>query len=277
MNIEHIESFLYVVHYKSLNKAAKALFLSQPTVTARIKALQNTLQVKLFLRDGNHLTLTGKGKERMWNRKDKQELVSGSNIVTAQYFLPHVLQKWKEKVGNIKFRIISGPSATLKDLLYNRQVDIALMGQVIADGILNEQILQNEVILVRHKDCPPFEAEGKVTVEQLAKQPFVFFECGAFDWKYVKKLFEVAEIEPAVIAYVDNFEVAKSFVKSMHAISFLPYLSVKEELKSGEFVSVPTKHLFHIQQNIYLTYVSLENIYEPFIQLIRETASDFDL
>ncbi|SCX52632.1 LysR family transcriptional regulator [Lysinibacillus fusiformis] len=48
MNIDHIEAFLYVVHYKSTHKAASALFLSQPTVTARIKSLERELGVELF-------------------------------------------------------------------------------------------------------------------------------------------------------------------------------------------------------------------------------------
>lgn len=61
MNIDHIESFLYVVEYKSIHKAAHVLFLSQPTITARIKALEENLNVKLFIRNGRSLSLSKHG------------------------------------------------------------------------------------------------------------------------------------------------------------------------------------------------------------------------
>ncbi|KAA2302439.1 LysR family transcriptional regulator, partial [Clostridioides difficile] len=38
MNIENIEAFVYINHYGSFNKAAEVLFLSQPSVTARIQS-----------------------------------------------------------------------------------------------------------------------------------------------------------------------------------------------------------------------------------------------
>ena len=63
MNIDHIESFMYVVHFSSVHKAAKALFLSQPTVTARIKTLERELDIELFERQGRGIVLTEKGKE----------------------------------------------------------------------------------------------------------------------------------------------------------------------------------------------------------------------
>lgn len=63
MNIENIESFLYVVEYQSIHKAANALFLTQPTVSARIKSLEDSLDTTLFNRVGRSLTLTEKGIE----------------------------------------------------------------------------------------------------------------------------------------------------------------------------------------------------------------------
>ncbi|KGR90965.1 hypothetical protein CD30_08715 [Ureibacillus massiliensis 4400831 = CIP 108448 = CCUG 49529] len=63
MNIEHIESFLYVVKYKSIHKAANALYLTQPTVSARIKSLEESLGTTLFNREGRSLSLTESGKE----------------------------------------------------------------------------------------------------------------------------------------------------------------------------------------------------------------------
>ncbi|MGN7478825.1 LysR family transcriptional regulator [Solibacillus silvestris] len=62
MNIDYIESFIYVVEYKSVHKAANVLFLSQPTISARIKSLEESLNVKLFIRNGRQLNLSKEGQ-----------------------------------------------------------------------------------------------------------------------------------------------------------------------------------------------------------------------
>lgn len=47
------EAFVYVIHFNSFNKAADALFLSQPSVTARIQSLERELDTKLFEREND--------------------------------------------------------------------------------------------------------------------------------------------------------------------------------------------------------------------------------
>nr|WP_283657846.1 LysR family transcriptional regulator [Paenibacillus sp. RC343] len=63
MNIENMEAFVYVNHYGSFNKAADALFLSQPSVTARIQTLERELECKLFDRQSKQTILTEDGRK----------------------------------------------------------------------------------------------------------------------------------------------------------------------------------------------------------------------
>src|SRR4051794_36381285 len=101
MNIDHLEAFIYVVHLGSIHKAAEGLYLSQPTVTARIKTLERDLGIELFLRKGRSLTLTEEGKifvpyaeqiintyhqgKKLFKKDHKQEeVVIGANTITSQ-------------------------------------------------------------------------------------------------------------------------------------------------------------------------------------------------
>lgn len=61
MNHEQIETFLAVVHNGSFCQAAKALYMSQPAVTHRIKTLETELGAQLFIRSNPRLTLTNAG------------------------------------------------------------------------------------------------------------------------------------------------------------------------------------------------------------------------
>lgn len=63
MNIENIEAFVYINHYGSFNKAAEVLYISQPTVTARIQSLERELDCRVFDRLGKQISLTDKGKQ----------------------------------------------------------------------------------------------------------------------------------------------------------------------------------------------------------------------
>ena len=61
MNESQLETFLTVAEYKSFSKAADILGVTQPTVTSRIKTLENILEYDLFTRDGHEITLTKEG------------------------------------------------------------------------------------------------------------------------------------------------------------------------------------------------------------------------
>ena len=50
MNLSEIETFLMIVKTKNITKTAENLFLSQPTVSHRLKSLEDELEVKLMTR-----------------------------------------------------------------------------------------------------------------------------------------------------------------------------------------------------------------------------------
>src|ERR1700721_4190733 len=62
MQIDQLETFLAVGTYGGFHRAAAALRISQPAVSARIRALEDSLGVKLFTRTGGTLTVSAAGK-----------------------------------------------------------------------------------------------------------------------------------------------------------------------------------------------------------------------
>lgn len=274
MNIDHIEAFMYVVQFESFHKAAEALFLSQPTVTARIKTLERELDTELFKRQGRGITLTDKGKDfvpfaekiistfQQGKKKLKkgsvyEEIVIGANIITSQYFIPFALPLWKKANPALRFKFISAPNEALVEKLLHKELDIAFIREVTHDGLQNYELLDNSVRLVVFPGHP-FQDQTKPTLQQLAMEPMVFFECGSFDWNRVHKIFEVSNLVPRIEFQVDHLEVAKSIIKSGSGIGFLPYLCIQKELEQGELIEVDVSQLIEIKQNIFLTYLNDE-------------------
>lgn len=63
MTIGQLTTFLIVARCKSLRLASEELFLSQPSISARIKALEKELSVTLFEREGRGTKLTDNGEK----------------------------------------------------------------------------------------------------------------------------------------------------------------------------------------------------------------------
>ena len=61
MNLKQLEAFVRVAEGRSFSKAAKDLFLTQPTVSAHIAALEKELNVRLFVRNTKEVSLSEDG------------------------------------------------------------------------------------------------------------------------------------------------------------------------------------------------------------------------
>ncbi|MED1472439.1 LysR family transcriptional regulator [Bacillus salipaludis] len=271
MNIDHLEAFMYVVHLESIHKAAEALYLSQPTVTARIKTLERDLGIELFIRKGRSLTLSdegkafipyaeqiintySEGKKRLKREENPEEIIIGANMITSQYFIPFALDFIKKENPELRFKFISAPNEVLLDKLLQNQLDIAFMKDVNHRGIQKHELLNNSVRLVVYPGHS-FQFQENISVQQLAMEPLVFFECGAFDWNRVHKLFEVVNVQPNIEFLVDHLEVAKSIILNKNAIGFLPYLCIKEDLENGNLIEIDVSHILQINQRIFATHL----------------------
>ncbi|WP_269919533.1 LysR family transcriptional regulator [Caldifermentibacillus hisashii] len=290
MNIDQLEAFIYVVQLKSIHKASKALYLSQPTVTARIKSLERELNVELFTRQGKNLILNQHGKDfipyaeqilqtvrqgkNQIRKKTKQnEIIFGANSITSNYFIPHALVIWKNDYPDINFKFISGSNDELIVKLLNHEIDFAFTKQMSNEKVEQQVVLDNSVQLIVYPEHP-FARGEEVTIKKLADESVVFFECGAFDWNFIYKIFELERVEPNIEFKVDHLEVAKSIIKNKQSIGFLPLLSVKEEVENGELVVIDTTNLITIKQQIYLTFTH-SNVIEKIQNSIERSIQSF--
>ncbi len=288
MNIDHLEAFIYAVHFNSIHKAADALFLSQPTVTVRIKTLERELDQQLFERSGRGVSLTEKGREflpyaeqiiQTYEQAKKQlrkeslqeEFVIGANLISSQYFIPYALPVWKEAFPELRFTFVTASNDTLMDKLLRKEVHIAFMKEMIHDGLQQQPLLDNSVRLVS-RPGHPFVSRTNIAAEELASEPIIFFECGAFDWNRVHKIFDVANVKPRIEFQVGHLEVAKSLIKCGEGIGFLPALCMKKELEQGELVEIEADHLLRLKQHIYGTYYGTE---PPLWESVKYFAATF--
>src|ERR1700751_4643317 len=114
MQFDQIETFLAVLTYGGFHKAAEALRVTQPAISARIRALEESLGVTLFAREGNSLTLSAAGKalrlqaEQLW-----RQVALARQVVNEQ----KTVAAGSLRIGGGRFRLTFFFSGVLKGYL----------------------------------------------------------------------------------------------------------------------------------------------------------------
>ncbi|MDO3411996.1 LysR family transcriptional regulator [Saccharibacillus sp. CPCC 101409] len=293
MNIENIESFVYINHYGSFNKTAEALFLSQPSVTARIQTLERELGCRLFDRIGKQVVLTEEGRKFLpyaqemlktlqkgrqhIRRSEKlpQELRIGSTISVSNYLIPELLPRLQERYPGLHVKLSTGGTDEVVRRLLAGEIDLGFIRKVMHPSLKTAAFYEDPIHLYVRADHP-FAQEESVSIEELQDRRLVFFECGTLDWLRIHRAFEALDSPPEIAFHVDNSETAKKLVLGGAGIGFLPAVCVRDEVRSGRLLPVRVRELaeFTLQTSL----VALrqddsqvtQHLAEVFGELVRE-------
>lgn len=254
MNIENIEAFVLVNHFGGINKASKALFLSQPSVTARIQTLERELDTKLFDRVGRQLVITEQakeflpyaeqiiqyyktGKKQLKVKELSDQLIIGCTELVSNYLIPKVIPAFTKEHPDVQLKLVTGSSDAIQNKVLNREVDIGFVRNSSHPLITSEKVLESPINLFVQPEHP-FASFDSINIEALAQEPIIFFECGSLDWSMIRNLFQNLSVKPIIQYEVDNMEAAKGLMVSGTGIGFLPEISVRNELARQELVHV---------------------------------------
>ena len=252
MNIQNLEAFLYVHHFGSVNKAAEALFLTQPSVSSRIRTLEKELNVALFERVGRSLVMTKEGKafipyaesivqayksgqKRMKETAATDHIVIGVTGLIANYVMPYVLPKFKLAYPNVQITMHTGTTEEIESKVLHREVDVGFVRASAHPSLEKTAILQTPIRLFVSRPHH-FENVPNISMEQLQEETIVFYECGSLDWTKVKNLFFNAAHVPTITYEVDSLETAKGLILENAGIGFLPEICVRKEVADGKVI-----------------------------------------
>ncbi|KKO52509.1 LysR family transcriptional regulator [Paenibacillus sp. DMB20] len=285
MNIENIEAFVYINHYGSFNKAADVLFLSQPTVTARIQSLERELDCRLFDRLGKQIHLTDKGRQFLpyaqqilqTFQKGKHHLQSnqampnvlriGSTVSISNYFMPQLLMVLNRRFPDIHFKLTTAPTEELAVKLSAKDIDFAFVRKLMNPAFQSYPFFEDPIRLYVYKDHPLATAE-RASIRDLRHERLVFFECGSLDWLRIHRVFENLEQQPDIVFQVDNSETAKKLVLERAGICFLPGLCARQEVDEGRLIPVDIKETLGISMQTNL--ISLAGQNKDFLESVLE-------
>ncbi len=167
MNIDHIRTFLEIAATGNFNRAAEQLNVTQSTVSARIKSLEERLDRPLFTRGRNGVTLTGAGHQfhryavaavRAWEQA-RQEIALPEGFRTS-FGLGAQVSLWerlvigwiawmRHRAADVALRLEADYSPSQMRHLADGLLDIGVMyAPRNAPGLVIETLLEEELVLV---------------------------------------------------------------------------------------------------------------------------------
>jgi DNA-binding transcriptional LysR family regulator len=256
MEIDQVETFLAVTTYGGFHRAAKFLNVSQPTVSARIKALEHSLGAALFTRGTAHLSLSPAGKalrphaEQLLKavavaRQSVHELQPASSgtlriaaaLSVCTYFLPDVMQEYQASNPKVMVSVRSGNSIQVLRMVVEGEVDIGVARSLVHPEVETTTLRDDPLILVAVPQHPAAR-NRRVRLEEVESWPLVFYDRGSSDWTLTQGLFRRAGLLPNVVMEVETIEACKRMIERKLGLGFLPQIAVSHELRQGKLVAI---------------------------------------
>ena len=251
MLFAHLESFVEVARRGNVSRAAEALFLTQPAITARLKSLERDLGTKLFVRSSRGMKLSDAGRaflpyaERTMTTVDEgRQLVTnlrqgnvGALVIAAApavstYVLPEILRVFRSTHPNVRLGVKTGHTEEVLEMVLRAEAHIGIGRPIRHPEIELIPVLDDEMLLVvtaRHA----FARRGKVRMDELAAERLILFDRTSSYHELTSSLFRQAGVVPASTLELDNVEAAKKMVQQGLGVALLPRMALVSELKSG--------------------------------------------
>jgi DNA-binding transcriptional LysR family regulator len=251
MDVQQMITFITLAREKNFRRTAKILKVSQPTVTIRLKMLEQALNTELIKRSGTSLMLTPageialqymermirllqKGKDDLSSRTAARKRLSIAAIPSfCTYLYPRMLNAARQFDQHIELQI--GTSAEVLQFVLDGVSQLGVLRGPVHHPDLNSLLLYNEAILLAIPANHPLalpsnhspDAYPNICIEHLLQEKFITYKRRF--WSFLRARFLEHGGELRVHMRVDSEVTAKKMVMSGLGISLLPELALRNE------------------------------------------------
>lgn len=251
MLYRQMECFLAVARVGNLSRAAEEMFLTQPTLTARLKGLEEEVGEALFVRTsrGMRLTEAGRefvsfaekavgsfrdGKKRLEEMREGSggRLVLGASPGVGTYALPGLLERFVGAYPGVSVSVRTGHSEEILSMTLKEEVHLGLTRAMRHPEIESLPLYEDELVLVvdpGHR----FTERGSAELAEIIDEQLIFFDNDSSYYEQTQALFRDVGVRELRTMEVDNIEAAKRMVEHRLGIAFLPQSAILRSVSSG--------------------------------------------
>ena len=257
MTLTELKYIVAVARERHFGKAAEACYVSQPTLSVAVKKLEEELQVKLFERSANEVTVTHLGEEIV--RQAQSVLEQAANIkeiakrgkdplagpltlgliyTIGPYLLPDLVRQMIKQTPQMPLMLQENFTVKLLEMLRTGEIDCAILAEPFPDAGLAIAPLYDEPFLAAVPSNHALAARSSVSSDELKNETMLLLGSGHCFRDHV------LEVCPEFARFSSNAEgIRRSFegssletIKHMVAagmgVTLVPRLSVPKEALS---------------------------------------------
>lgn len=283
------EYILSVYREGGFTKAADKMFISQPSLSASVKRIEERVGAPIFDRSNASLTLTEVGQEYVkyaleMEQKEQDfakyifdycnlltgKIKVGGSSFFASFILPKMISSFNNVYKEIVFELFEGSTKNLIDKLYTGDLDVLIDNAIINDEHIERITYTSERLLMvvpksfsineelkgfritaRELHSGTYLKKSAIDLAKLQNEPFVLLNGENDTGKRAEALFKKYSISPNVLFRLDQQITAYNISCSGIGISFVSDTLIKNIAVSNDIV------LYNVfaplaERNIYL-------------------------
>ncbi len=294
MELKQLQSFIAVVECQSFTKAAQRLFLSQPSVSAHIRRLEEELHSRLLIRTTKNVEITPRGWElyecacemikrwdnllQRWDNETRRVIRLGASTIPSAYILPELLPAYGKEHPDIYFSIYQSNSQDITDRLLQGDFDVGFIGMDSSSEYLAcVPFYQDRMVMITPVRGDYLELKKQSSpLQELLRSPMILREKQSGSQKSADRFLEslgIRQEELKVVARINDQEAVKNLVAQGLGVSIL------SERAARNFVDEKRVLLFELpeqtaRRSLYLIYPK-NYILNPYLQKFMEYVMRF--
>lgn len=247
--VKQLRAFCFAAQSGSISKAAERLYLSQPSVSLQIQALERELGITLFERRGPRISLTPDG-ETLYElalplvegidalpeqfRSHHESVQSGRLDIAAGesstlYILPELLKEFMRQFPGVRVKLHHVVAKDMVPSLRNDEVDFGIGSMLdLPDDIAYNAVWSYGLSLIMPKGHH-LASKETITLEDIAKEDLIMPPRHLTTWRLVNLIFQQHSVPYKVRLEVGGWEVCKRYVRMGFGVSIASDICLEDE------------------------------------------------
>ena len=255
MDLRRLEVFAKVAELGSFSRAAEALFLTQPTISEHVRALEVELGLSLLDRLGRGATPTPAGRvlldyahrmlklaeearqaiDRFQGRMSGTLIVGGSTI-PGEYVLPALIGQFKSKYPDILISLRVASSRQVSEWVDEGRVEVGVVGARPALRTLEARALMSDELVIAGPAGHPWAGRKTVALADVRSEPLIVREPGSGSREALERALHDADTNLdafRVAGEIGSTQAIKQAVRAGVGITIISRRAVEDECRAG--------------------------------------------
>jgi LysR family transcriptional regulator, hydrogen peroxide-inducible genes activator len=257
MNLKDLKYLVALADTGHFGKAAERTFVSQPTLSAQLKKLEDYLGVKLVERQPKNVQLTEVGRQvvvrarRMLDDCDEIVALARSNTdpftgklklglipTVGPYLLPRVMLKLRKALPKLGLMLYEYQTEPLLKRVREGEIDVAVLALPVAHDGMESRDLYQESFTVALPSNHPLAAKSNVKVADLKGQTLLLLEDGHCLRDQALEVCSRIDVREAEDFRATSLETLRQMVIAGLGVTLLPEMAVEAPFNSQRGLAI---------------------------------------